>query len=145
MEKTWAASYPLLTQKAFLPLIGWILLLMKGQIHNVEDQSSWYCHFVPVLKCFKINMGCMTKKRGPNKNHRVQKVKNMVHKIQHGVYDTTGPYKHRAVLIWQVTVFRVTLYHSCQGHFCNKGLQNAQSNRFGYHVFAVKATHSKNS
>ena len=94
----------LLTQKAFLPLIGWILLLMKGQIHNVEDQSSWYCHFVPVLKCFKINMGCMTKKRGPNKNHRVQKVKNMVHKIQHGVYDTTGPYKHRAVLIWQVRV-----------------------------------------
>ena len=104
MEKTWAASYPLLTQKAFLPLIGWILLLMKGQIHNVEDQSSWYCHLVPVLKCFKINMGCMTKKRGPNKNHRVQKVKNMVHKIQHGVYDTTGPYKHRAVLIWQVRV-----------------------------------------
>ena len=104
MEKTWAASYPLLTQKAFLPLIGWILLLMKGQIHNVEDQSSWYCHFVPVLKCFKINMGCMTKKRGLNKNHRVQKVKNMVHKIQHGVYDTTGPYKHRAVLIWQVRV-----------------------------------------
>ena len=104
MEKTWAASYPLLTQKAFLPLIGWILLLMKGQIHNVEDQSSWYCHIVPVLKCFKINMGCMTKKRGLNKNHRVQKVKNMVHKIQHGVYDTTGPYKHRAVLIWQVRV-----------------------------------------
>ena len=62
MKKTWAASYPLLTQKAFLLLIGWILLLMKGQIHNVEHQSSWYCHFVPVLKCFKINMGCMTKK-----------------------------------------------------------------------------------
>ena len=40
MEKTWAACYPLLTQKAFLSLIGWILLLMKGQIHNVEDQSS---------------------------------------------------------------------------------------------------------
>ena len=34
----------------------------------------------------------------------MQKVKNMVHKIQHGVYDTTGPYKHRAVLIWQVRV-----------------------------------------
>ena len=31
----------------------------------------------------------------------------MVHKIQHGVYDTTGPYKHRAVLIWQVRVAEV--------------------------------------
>jgi len=36
MEKTWSASYPLLAQKAFLPLTGWILLSMKGHIHNVK-------------------------------------------------------------------------------------------------------------
>ena len=56
------------------------------------------------FKALQNQHGVYDKKRDPNKNHRVQKVKNMVHKIQHGVYDTTGPYKHRAVLIWQVRV-----------------------------------------
>ena len=28
----------------------------------MEDKSSWYCQFLPDLRCFTINMGCMTKK-----------------------------------------------------------------------------------
>ena len=44
----------------------------------------------------------------------------MVHKIQHGVYDTTGPYKHRAVLIWQVRVSDVDFHKDSESGLSSK-------------------------
>ena len=77
---------------------------MKKKTPMWKTRAIGTAIYLPFLKCFEMNVGFLTKKCSPNKNHRVEKVKNVVHKILHEVYDTAIPYEHRGVLIWQVRV-----------------------------------------